>query len=411
MHFFIWLGTHAPWWWGKLRVFGTLFVLGGLGAIIALGVVGCLDNTTDPELTDSIASSSPGGQFIRSNPCTLTASGPITVTANGQVIEYKDITATGSTNGILCHGYDNVTIRFCQITHDAGHGIDAAQADSLTIDNCKIVCSDLTSPHSTVRNNLQLYQCNDLYVHRTELNGGSAGAYVHQCPSAHFKVIEARNARGPSPRGQFIQFDNSDNGMVQNLYGKNNITASPISYCEDNVSFYQSDACTLKDSNIFGNDACSGFGVMFEGCSGGLCTMVETNEMANGSFSTSASSCIKFLNTKDYGHLCGDQVSNRGCPLSGGRIWVAQSGGSGCIVTSKYWPAMASGTLCGTDCTTTSSYTGCAGPEDHTGSSWDCPSGSCLDYSLTQYTPGLMQNLIFCWEPGGPAQQSEGQAP
>ena len=392
MHFFIWLGTHAPWWWAKLRVWGMLFA-------IAVMVAGCDRKENPLAATDRPLTSAdrPGGIGLRSQSCTLTTSGRIQITSNNQVVEYKDITVTGDSAAIWDFtGHSGVTIRNCKIRHDGHHAIEISSSPNLTIDGCQIICTTTGTPGdtlSTIQNNIQLYACDDVYIHFCELRGGSSGAYLQSCDDAIIDTIEARNARGPNPRGQFIQLNDSHNARVSNVWGLNTIGSSR---CTDNISFFQSNACSLRNSVLKGNDCPTGVGVMFEGDTSGVCINVDTINMANGSFSAyTNTSCVEFTNTRDYGHICSDQ--GRGAPSSGGRIWVIGGHSTACFVSgNKYWPAMGGS---------------CAGPYWKSSDSGFCLAGPCTTYTNTSFTPAPIKNLLFCWEPSGPAIITEQEGP
>ena len=117
------------------------------------------------------------------------------------------------------------------------------------------------------------------------LEGGSAGIQCSTCPNIKASYIEARNMRGPYPRGQCVQFGLSDNARLTDFYCMNDET----SWSEDNISMWRSSNAYVARGVIDGNYSVNGVGVMFEGSAadieGGLCEQVDALNQSNTCFS------------------------------------------------------------------------------------------------------------------------------
>ena len=261
----------------------------------------------------------------------LEESGPIYVEQDGQVIENLRITSWGSP-AIIVRNFANVTIRNVEISHDGAYGIQCANAPGLRIENVSITHVGVKTATYN-ENNINCELSSGLIIRHVLLRGGSSGIYLANSPDAHLSFIEGYNFRGPSPRGQFVQFNGSDNCILEDFSVINDRLES---HPEDNVSIYNSHNCIVRRGLVDGNNAPSGVGVMFEKSSNGLVEDVDTVRMGNGSFAGYPGYNVTFRRVRARENICTDQ--GRGLPMSGGLVWAGNPDSSGLrIEDSRYF--------------------------------------------------------------------------
>lgn len=228
----------------------------------------------------------------------LRPSGPVQATADGQVIESLDITATGSTHAIRINGFSDVVVRGCRIRHATGRGIYASNASRLRIEDVDILCTAAPpagpNPHSGM-NNIHLENCDDAIVRRCRVEKGSSGLWVLTSDRVHVSFIAGKDFRGPFPRGQVVQFDKCVAPVLEDF---SCINEGHIAWTEDNVNCYGCTDPIVRRGFIRGNNSPSGVGVLFEnsvGGSGGRCEDVDVVHWGNGAFSAAdESSGVQF---------------------------------------------------------------------------------------------------------------------
>ncbi|HVC56959.1 MAG TPA: right-handed parallel beta-helix repeat-containing protein [Stellaceae bacterium] len=214
-------------------------------------------------------------------PPRLVPSGPVVTTADGQVIENLDI-YVGSGNGVTVL-HRGVTVRNCRIRHAGGNGLHAEGARGLRLHDLEI--EHVGAPAIGVgpnedRNNLNLDGCAGAIVTRVRASRGSANIYALR--SAHLRLIflELHDARGPSPRGQNVQFDRSPYSILQNFSAENGAS----SWTEDNVSVFRSDGCIVRRGLVSYNNSPTGDGVMLEGSFACVVEEVDAVQQGNSAF-------------------------------------------------------------------------------------------------------------------------------
>ena len=165
-------------------------------------------------------------------PCTLTDSGPVDVTADGQVVERLRITADGGP-AVRVEVHTGAIIRDVEILHAGGVGIQLSRAPGALIQNVSVTYTDApaSGPNPTADHvNISCYQSDGITVERARLTRGSSGIYLQECES----------------------------------------------WPEDNVNVYQSLSGTVRRGLIDGNNSQSCVGVIFDGNNGsGLVDVVE----------------------------------------------------------------------------------------------------------------------------------------
>ena len=221
-------------------------------------------------------------------PGVLRPSGPVQASANGQVIEGLDITATGTADGVRVSGFSGVTVRNCRIRHATGKGVYGSNAPGLLVEDCDILCAAAPAagqnPNSGM-NNIHLENCDDAVVRRMRVEKGSSGLWAKQSDRIHVSFIAGKDFRGPFPRGQVVQFDQCVNAVLEDFSCEND---GHIAWTEDNVNCYGCTNPIIRRGFIQGNNSPSGIGVLFEnsvGGSGGRCEDVDVVYWGNGAFS------------------------------------------------------------------------------------------------------------------------------
>ncbi len=247
-------------------------------------------------------------------------SGPITVTGNGQLIQNLIIT---STNGpaITINGFSGAIINNVVIHHNGGQGIAVAFAPGTTITNADIIFDGAPpagADPSTNDNNIDCLKSSRLTVTNVRLTRGSSGIYLNQCPHSALSAIEGHDQRGPFPRGQLVQWDNSDHGTLTNFSDENSVATS---WTEDNVNIYQSHHIRIASGLVDTNNSPSGDGVIADNASGDVAVEdVDAVHQSNGCFAAYGGGefNVTFRHTR-----CRDTVCTlpRGNPLSGSLAW------------------------------------------------------------------------------------------
>jgi len=226
-------------------------------------------------------SDDPHGSQNRPAMVPLTQSGPVVSNADGQVIEKLDIQAM-SGNGISVW-HRGVTVRNCRIRYGAGHGVYAAGAKGLMLQDLEI--DHIGAPPSGVgpsqyHNNVHLESCPDTMITRVKASRGASNIYAKDSEGTRMRFLELHDARGPMPRGQNVQFDRSPNSVLEDFSAEN----GPTSFTEDNVSVFQSDRCVVRRGLVSYNNSPSGDGVMIEGSFDCIVEDIDAVQQGNGAF-------------------------------------------------------------------------------------------------------------------------------
>jgi hypothetical protein len=212
---------------------------------------------------------------------TLMPSGPIASHADGQVVANLDIDAI-SANGVTV-AHRSVTVRNCRIRHAGRHGVYAENAPGLVLQDLEI--DHVGAPASGVgpsqnRNNVNLENCPSAIVTRVKASRGSSNIYVQSSEGARLSFLELHDARGPTPRGQNVQFNMSPDSILEDFSAEN----GPTSWTEDNVSIFRSDRCTVRRGLLSYNNSPTGDGIMIEGGFDCRVEEVDALQQGNGAF-------------------------------------------------------------------------------------------------------------------------------
>lgn len=211
----------------------------------------------------------------------LAPSGPVTSTADGQIIEDLDISSNAG-NGITVM-HHSVTVRNCRIRHAGGHGLRAEGVAGLRLHDLEI--DHTGAPPAGVGpsedcNNVDLEGCPGTVITRVKASRGSSNIYVLRSERTHLRFLELHDARGPMPRGQNLQLNGSPHSVLQDFSAENSST----SWTEDNISVFRSDLCILQRGLVSYNNSPTGDGVMIEGSSYCLVEDVDAVQQGNGAF-------------------------------------------------------------------------------------------------------------------------------
>lgn len=247
-------------------------------------------------------------------------SGPIVVRRNNQIIENVIIRSTNGP-GIHINGYSGVQIKNVVIHHNRGPGIEIENASNVTIISADIVFDGAraSGPNpSADYNNIDCYNSPYLKVRNVRLTRGSTGIYMNRCTINRLSRIEGHDHRGPFPRGQLVQWDKSNNGVLADFSTENPIQKS---WTEDNVNVYETEGITIMRGLVDGNNSPSGQGVLVDGDSGNVVVQdVDAVRQSNGCFGVygGGGHDVTFTNTRCRDTIC---ALPRGEPLSNSLGW------------------------------------------------------------------------------------------
>lgn len=276
---------------------------------------------------------------------TLTVSSRISATSNGQTIQNRRITVNDPfcRAGIEVNGRSNVTIRNVEILHyGCSAGISFDNAPNLHIENVRItyMSAPTSGPNSSAATvNINGSYSSGVVIERARLERGSSGIYLYGCGGARMTMIEGHDMRGPFPRGQCVQVNESPGALLEDFSCESCETEGPCaSWTEDNISVYHSANVTVRRGLVEGNNSPTGDGVMFEARPsdwGGLCEDVDAVRQGNGNFAGYPAFGVTFRRTRGRDLMCWDQ--GRGNPSSGGLAWAGSPQSSSlALLDSQY---------------------------------------------------------------------------
>lgn len=223
----------------------------------------------------------------------LTPSGEIFITADNQVVQNVSITSLNG-DGIRCYNYSGIKIHNVTISYSGGQGISLQGCDGATISNVNIihVGAPSSGPNdSTMRNCISVIQSNNLVASNILATDCSSGAYVQQSNATSISFIKCVNMRGPFPRGQCVQFNQSSNFSLSDFYSYNDIS---IAWTTDNINVYNSPGGTIQRGVIDGNNSVNGSGVVVEGSSNVSVSDVDVYHWCNCAFGTNNGTNVSF---------------------------------------------------------------------------------------------------------------------
>jgi nitrous oxidase accessory protein NosD len=217
----------------------------------------------------------------RANEAGITPGGALQSSADGQVIENQDIMVASGNALTVTH--QGVTVRNCRIRHGDGHGIHAVGASGLSLRNVEVERINPVTrrePGQQFCNNINLYRCPGASLRRVKVSGGSSNVYIELSDGCRLGQLELHDARGPYPRGQNLQLNQSPNSVIDDFSAEN----GPMSWTEDNISVFRSDRCIVRNGLVSYNNSPTGDGVMLEGSSDCVVEDVDAVQQGNGAF-------------------------------------------------------------------------------------------------------------------------------
>ena len=220
---------------------------------------------TDVSATIPVVTITPFNAAVSSG---LEVSGPVSFSANGQTIENKEITST-SGNAVTCDGFNDCILQNCKVLHEEGRGVDVKGASlRFAMTDVGVVHTNppVTGAHTTLGSDDHLNVrisggSHDFVATRIRVTSGSGGFYVVDSDRALLTNIEGHDHRGPIPRGQLVQFNKSDDCILQDFSEENDRTKA---WTEDNVNIFGSDNAIIRRGLLDGNNSPSGVGLLAE---------------------------------------------------------------------------------------------------------------------------------------------------
>jgi hypothetical protein len=228
----------------------------------------------------------------------LTPSGPITLSANDQLVENLLITATEG-NGIFGYQKSNPIIRNCAIRHAGGSGIKLQECSTPTIEHVNTLHT--AAPSSGVgpdsdRYGIWLLGSDNAGIQDVLSTDPSTGVYLQQCDYSILSRIKCINARGPFPRGGCVQFNDSQHFSLSDFYSLNDLA---ISWTSDNINAYASSDGIIQRGVIDGNNRTNGSGIITEhGSSNVIVSDVDIYRWMNCAFGASNGINVQFHRCK-----------------------------------------------------------------------------------------------------------------
>lgn len=178
---------------------------------------------------------------------------------------------------IVWVGISNKTISGLEIKNTNGHSIELINCTNIKIENCKLGPSKGEGLH--------IWNCKNITVTNCFLDSVASGVYAGSSQGIKFEYNDAKNMKGPFPRGQMVQFDEvtgAGNSISYNA-GENILGQS---YPEDQISLYKCHGLATDRIKVVGNwirgggPSNSGGGIM-TGDAGGSYILVKDNILVN----------------------------------------------------------------------------------------------------------------------------------
>ena len=151
---------------------------------------------------------------------------------------------------ITVSGFKDVTIRNVLITFGpSAKGISFGSAPGLTITNASLQLVGAKTSSGALPSASAVAIAGsgsaNVRIDGVRVEGSSSGVYLLSCPGAHVSRVEGHNMRGPMPRGQCLQFDKSNNSLLEDFSCENDNS----SFTEDNINVFESNNVTVRRGN------------------------------------------------------------------------------------------------------------------------------------------------------------------
>jgi len=180
---------------------------------------------------------------------------------------------------ITLNNLSNITI--------SGKAIAGGTAAAICLNNCHDIQITNCKLYNSTNVGINLYNCYNITVTGNYFTNVSTGVYVDHSSKGGIIVNSNQflNMKGPSPRGQFVQFNNVkgannqiNSNKCENIFGQSNP--------EDAISLYQSYGTATSPITVCGNQirgggpSASGGGIMLGDC-GGAYQKADGNTLVN----------------------------------------------------------------------------------------------------------------------------------
>lgn len=162
----------------------------------------------------------------------LEQSGPLIVSASNVVITGKRISNPGGPCLVLNVYVTNVVVENSEIGPCGTRGVDIhGYNNGITVRDNYI--------HDTVDPGVQLYEANDINVQYNRIEYAATGVYAQVSQAIDVNNNSFRNMRGPSPRGQAVQF-NQVTGAGNRINDNRSVTDAGWSGALDTINIFSS---------------------------------------------------------------------------------------------------------------------------------------------------------------------------
>ncbi|MET7030065.1 right-handed parallel beta-helix repeat-containing protein [Sediminicola luteus] len=200
---------------------------------------------------------------------------------------------------LVLSGINDTIISGLDISNPTGHAI--------TLVNCKNVIIEKSYLHHSIGNGVNLTSCENIEIRNVRMEAVASGVYAQISQGVLVTHIEVKNALGPFPRGQMVQFNGvTGEGNKINYNVSENIMGQ--SNPEDAINLYNTHGTISSPIEVIGNwirgggPSNSGGGIM-TGDKGGSHIVVKDNILVDpGQYgiAIAAGSNIKILNNFVY---------------------------------------------------------------------------------------------------------------
>jgi len=149
-----------------------------------------------------------------------------------------------SSEAVIRDGQSNFTISGLEINTSRDNAIQLSNCSNVTIENCKIT--------GAVLSGIELKSCTNVTIRDCYITNVATAVVAYSSQRVSVTHIEAKNVKGPFPRGQMVQFHQvSGGGNRINYNVSENILGE--SYPEDAINLYKSRGTAEDPIQVIGN--------------------------------------------------------------------------------------------------------------------------------------------------------------
>lgn len=151
---------------------------------------------------------------------------------------------------------DNVEVRNARISNPSGDAIFIHNANNVTVANSEL--------GNSLGMGVQTESATNVTIQNNKIHNVMSGVYAVRGGDINVTGNDFRNAQGPYPRGQFVQFDKVTEGK-SSISFNNVLEESGKNNTEDNISLFHSANVTVESNYIDGSGTSdTGSGIMNE---------------------------------------------------------------------------------------------------------------------------------------------------